>query len=118
LAALLAFGALVTPALVGRVGLGGWLFAVGSIVVARPGALVISLQRSSMAWRERGAAAWFGPKGFASVVYGLMVLESTNPSAPRIFVLTVVTVAISIVAHSSTDVIVAGWLQRHTRADD
>ncbi len=116
LAALLAFGALVTPVLVGKVGVAGWLFAVAAIVVARPVALVISLQRSTLGWREQAAAAWFGPKGFASVVYGLIVLESTNGNAHRIFVLTVITVAISIVAHSSTDVVMARWLERHIRA--
>ncbi|MHB1923873.1 MAG: cation:proton antiporter, partial [Acidimicrobiales bacterium] len=56
--------------------------------------------------------AWFGPKGFASVVYGLMVLQSHNSRAERIFLLTVVTVAVSIVAHSSTDVVVARRLGR------
>ena len=60
-----------------------------------------------MAWREQVSAAWFGPKGFASVVYGLLVLESTIPSAHRIFTLTVVTVVVSIIAHSSSDIVVA-----------
>jgi len=114
LAALLAFGTLVTPTLLGKVGVDGWLFAIAAIILARPLALVASLHRSTLAWREQAAAAWFGPKGFASVVYGLMVLESTNPNAEHIFVLTVITVAISIVAHSSSDVVVARWLERHT----
>lgn len=112
LAAILAFGALVTPSLLAGVGVGGWLFAVGALVLARPLAIVISLHRSSMAWREQVSAAWFGPKGFASVVYGLLVLESTIPSAHRIFTLTVVTVMVSIIAHSSSDIIVARWLER------
>ncbi|HVC71280.1 MAG TPA: cation:proton antiporter [Acidimicrobiales bacterium] len=114
LAALLAFGALVTPALLGGVGVGGWIFAIAAITLARPAALTISLYRSSLPWQERASAAWFGPKGFASVVYGLMVLESRNPLAERIFALTVVAVAISIVAHSSSDILVAGWLERDT----
>jgi len=116
LAALLAFGALVTPALLGSVGVGGWLFAIATITLARPVALMISLHRSTLPWQERAAAAWFGPKGFASVVYGLMVLESANPLAERIFVLTVVAVAISIVAHSSTDILVSRWLSKDVPA--
>ena len=91
---------------------GGWVFAVAAIVLARPFALGISLHRSSLGWREQAAAAWFGPKGFASVVYGLMVLASTDGEAEHIFVLTVITVALSIVAHSSSDVLVARWLEQ------
>jgi len=113
LAALLALGALVTPHLLASVGLSGWAFAVVTLVLARPAAIAISLHRSTLAWRERASAAWFGPKGFASVVYGLMVLESTNHHAQHIFVLTVAAVALSIIAHSSTDIVVARWLEKH-----
>ena len=112
LAAILAFGALVTPSLLAGVGVGGWIFAVGAIVLARPVAIVISLHRSSMAWHEQVSAAWFGPKGFASVVYGLLVLESSIHAANRIFTLTVVTVAVSMIVHSSSDIIVARWLEK------
>lgn len=112
LAALLAFGALVTPALLASVSVGGWLFACGAIVLARPVALAIALHRTPLGWREQISAAWFGPKGFASVVYGLMVLESHDPAARRVFVLTVVVVAVSIVVHSSSDVVVARWLAK------
>ncbi len=57
--------------------------------------------------REQLAAAWFGPKGFASVVYGLLVLNSGIDSADQIFHLVAITVALSILLHSSTDIIVA-----------
>jgi NhaP-type Na+/H+ or K+/H+ antiporter len=58
--------------------------------------------------REQVAAMWFGPKGFASVVYGLLVLNSGIPAADEIFHLVALTLVLSIVAHSSTDVFVAG----------
>lgn len=57
--------------------------------------------------RELFAAAWFGPKGFASMVYGLLVLHSGIPNAVEVYELVVVCIALSIVAHSSTDVPVA-----------
>ena len=115
LGALLAFGALVTPTLLGKVGAAGWIFAITAIVIARPVGIALSLYRSALGWRERAAAAWFGPKGFASVVYGLMVLESTVSGRERIFVLTVITVTISIVAHSSSDIVIARWFARSQR---
>jgi len=117
LAAILAFGVLVTPSLLAGVGIGGWIFALSAIVLARPLAIVIAMHRSRMAWREQVSAAWFGPKGFASVVYGLLVLQSSIHHANRIFTLTVVTVALSMVLHSSSDIVVARWLENNPSSD-
>ena len=50
---------------------------------------------------------WFGPKGFASVVYGLLVLDSGITAADEIFHLVALTIVLSILLHSSTDVVVA-----------
>jgi sodium/hydrogen antiporter len=105
--ALLLFGALLTPELLGGLSLGGYAAAVLAILLVRPVALLVSLLRTPLPMRERLAAAWFGPKGFSSVVYGLLVLHSAAPSAETVFRLVAVTIAISIVAHSSTDVLVA-----------
>ncbi|MDX3191748.1 cation:proton antiporter [Streptomyces sp. MN03-5084-2B] len=106
-AALLVFGALVTPERLGHLSLGGWVLAVLAIVLVRPAAMALSLLRTRMSGRERAAAAWFGPKGFASVVYGLLALQSGIPDAELVFDLVTVTIALSIVLHSSTDVPVA-----------
>ncbi|WP_218005259.1 cation:proton antiporter domain-containing protein [Actinomadura macra] len=66
LAALLVFGALLSPAFLGKVGWAGWVFAVLSLVVARPVAIWVSFLRSGLTAREQGAAMWFGPKGCRS----------------------------------------------------
>ncbi|TDB88980.1 sodium:proton antiporter, partial [Actinomadura sp. KC216] len=107
LAALLIFGALLTPAFLGEVGWAGWVFAVLALVLARPVAIWVSFLRSGLTAREQGAVMWFGPKGFASVVYGLLVLESGISAADQIFHLVAATIVLSILAHSSTDVLVA-----------
>ncbi|TDD84396.1 sodium:proton antiporter [Actinomadura darangshiensis] len=107
LAALLVFGALLSPAFLGDVGWTGWAFAVLALVVARPAAIWVSFLRSRLTAREQGAMMWFGPKGFASVVYGLLVLESGITEGDHIFHLVGVTIALSILAHSSTDIVVA-----------
>jgi NhaP-type Na+/H+ or K+/H+ antiporter len=57
--------------------------------------------------REQFAAMWFGPKGFASVVYGLLVLASGIAAADELFHLVALTIVLSILAHSSTDVLIA-----------
>ncbi|MDL4813188.1 cation:proton antiporter [Actinomadura opuntiae] len=107
LAALLVFGALISPAFLTDVGWPGWLFAVLALVLARPAAIWVSFLRSGLSTREKGAVMWFGPKGFASVVYGLLVLQSAIPAADKIFHLVAVTIVASILAHSSTDIVVA-----------
>ncbi|WP_405562982.1 cation:proton antiporter [Streptomyces sp. NBC_01180] len=106
-AALLVFGALLTPHLFNDLSVGGYVAVVLAIVVIRPASLLLSLIGTRIDRREKLAAAWFGPKGFASVVYGLLVLQSGIPHAEQAYTLIAVCIAFSIVAHSSTDVPVA-----------
>ncbi len=107
LVAILVFGALISPALLMEIGLGGYAFALLALVVVRPVALAVSFLGVRIGLREFVAAAWFGPKGFASVVYGLLVLESGIDLSEEMFHLIAVVVAASILLHSSTDVVVA-----------
>ncbi|AGL16268.1 sodium:proton antiporter [Actinoplanes sp. N902-109] len=107
LAALLVFGALISPAFLAGTSWTGWVFAIVAIFIARPVALWLSFLRSGLDMREQAAAMWFGPKGFASVVYGLLVLESGITAADHVFHLVALTIVLSILLHSSTDVVVA-----------
>ena len=110
-AALLVFGTLITPNRLSHLGWQGWLLAVVAIVLVRPASMLISLLRTPMPRSERLTAAWFGPKGFASVVYGLLVLQAGLPNGELLFDLIAVTIAMSIILHSSTDVPVAHMLR-------
>jgi NhaP-type Na+/H+ or K+/H+ antiporter len=106
-AAVLVFGALLTPAFFTGTTPGEWVVAVLALVLVRPLSVLVSLWRAGLPKRERYAAAWFGPKGFASVVYGLLVVQSGIPTASTVFELVAVTIALSMIAHSMTDVPVA-----------
>ena len=107
LAALLVFGALISTEFLAEIPWQGWVFAVFALIVARPLALAVSFLGSGLGAREQVAAMWFGPKGFASVVYGLLVIESGIPAADEVFHLVALTIVLSILAHSSTDIVVA-----------
>ncbi|ETA66253.1 cation:proton antiporter domain-containing protein [Haloechinothrix halophila] len=109
--ALLLFGALLTPNLLSHLSAMEWVLAVAIIVVVRPLAMYVSLLRTQLPWAEKFVAAWFGPKGFASVVYGLLVLRSDIPNSQLVFELVAITIALSIVLHSSTDVPIAKRLR-------
>ncbi|RDH77078.1 sodium:proton antiporter [Mycolicibacterium moriokaense] len=110
-AALLVFGALITPERLSHLGWSGWLLAVVVIIVVRPATMLLSLLRTPLTRGERLAGAWFGPKGFASVVYGLLALQSGIDDAELVFDLVAVTIALSVILHSSTDVPVARMLK-------
>lgn len=107
LAAILVFGALISLTFLGEIGVGGYVFALLTLFVVRPVAILLSFLGSRINRREWFAVAWFGPKGFASVVYGLLVLESGVVLADEMFHLIAIAVAASILLHSSTDVVVA-----------
>jgi sodium/hydrogen antiporter len=106
-AAVLVFGALLTPAFFLDLTWGEWAVALLSLAVVRPASVLVALWRAGLPRRERYAAAWFGPKGFASVVYGLLAVQSGIPAARTVFELVALTIAVSIVAHSMSDVPVA-----------
>ena len=116
LAALLVFGASISTRFLAEVPVSGYIFAILAIVAVRPVALSLSLLWSPLGWRERATAAWFGPKGFASVVFGLLILSEAKAEkmvwirADQLFHLVAICIAGSIIAHSSTDVLVARWL--------
>ncbi len=112
LAALLLFGALISPTFLGEISLSGYVFVVLALVLARPIALAFALLKAGLSRQEWIAAAWFGPKGFASVVYGLLILEAGLVRSDELFHLIAAVIALSIVAHASTDVPVARWFRQ------
>jgi NhaP-type Na+/H+ or K+/H+ antiporter len=112
LAALLVFGALISPGFLAEIPPSGYALAVLVLIAVRPIALGLALLGSELGWREWVAAAWFGPKGFASVVYGMLILKAGVARGGELFHLLALVIGASIVAHSSTDVLVARWFQR------
>ena len=107
LAALLVFGALMSLEVMHETSLADYAFVALVLFLARPVAIILSLLGSELDWQERLAAAWFGPKGFASVVYGLLILGEGLPEGQRLYHLIAFVVAFSIILHSSTDVALA-----------
>lgn len=123
LSALLVFGALISRAFLSEIPFSGYAFAALALLLARPLAIALALIRSPLDWRERLVVGWFGPKGFASVVFTLMVLmkgyrdEVNWADADRLFHLAALCIAGSILAHSSTDVLVVRWFRNADEAE-
>ena len=109
--ALLAFASLVVPEDLAGVIWPALAVAAIALLIARPLPVVGVLAPTSMSRRESFAVAWFGPKGFASVAYGVIVASSTLEGSEEILAVVTVVVLASVVLHSSTDVTVATWLR-------
>ena len=112
LGAVFLVGAVLARHLVDTAGWTAWVFGGLMLVAVRPASVAIAMLGSPLRGDERLAVAWFGPKGFASVLYSLLILRSGVPFAGELFGVATLTIGLSIVAHSSTDVLVARWIGR------
>ena len=109
LAGVFIFGALISWTFVSEIDWTGWVFAAFVLLAVRPAGMFLATIRSGLTVREFFAASWFGPKGFASAIYALLVLNSGATSASLIFHLAAIIIAVSMIVHSTTDVVVARW---------
>ena len=112
---------LVIAITLSTVSLPGWrvpAFAVFMLLVPRTVPLLLALVRTPLSMPERLVAAWFGPRGFASLLYALIVLGSGAPHRELLFQIVTATVLLSIVLHSSTDVPIAHRLAASQTGDE
>lgn len=107
LAGVLSFGALLLPEHLFQLSWQSYAFALATLVLVRPLAVGLSLVGSGLSRGETAAALWFGPKGFASVLYALWALHSGGSAMQSVFQLAALAVVFSMLAHSSTDTLVA-----------
>ena len=110
LAALLIFGAIIVPHFFKALGRWDYVFILLATFGVRPPAVAVSLIGSGLSRHEKLLAGWFGPKGFASVVYGLLILQAGLTHLAHLVALAV---AASIVVFSSTDILVGRWFEAH-----
>lgn len=110
LAALLVFGVVIAPELFTTLTAIEYGFILLAVFVVRVGAVWLSLVGSELTTKESLLTGWFGPKGFASVVYGLLIFRAGEVHVARLIA---VAVTASIVVYSSTDILIARWFQKH-----
>ena len=78
------------------------LYAVLSLTLIRMLPVYLSLAGSSVAAGDRLFVGWFGPRGLASIVFGIIILDAPVPNADPVLATIVCTVLISVVAHGIT----------------
>lgn len=86
-------------------------YAVLSLTAIRIVPVVLSLFGAGLLWETRLFFGWFGPRGLASILFALVVVEELEtPAGELIFTTVAWTVALSIVAHGLTAGAWAGHL--------
>jgi NhaP-type Na+/H+ or K+/H+ antiporter len=88
------------------------LFVPFALLIARPAAIQLSFLRAGLPGPQRWFVAWFGPKGVASMLFALFVLDSDVAGRSLIFDIAAFTILASIVAHGLTDTLGARLVER------
>ncbi len=114
LAALLVFGVVIAPQFFTRLPVLQYGFIVLAVFGVRVAAIWLSLLGSGLTARESLLAGWLGPKGFASVVYGILMHQAGLLHPAHLIALAVTA---SIVVYSSTDIFIGRWFQKYAPAE-
>jgi len=114
----LVFGIAALPLVRDQIGWRELLFAVLSLTVFRMVPVAISLIGSGMRARSVAFIGWFGPRGLATVVFGLLAVEDLEvDESLRTAISTLATaVLLSVIAHGLTSDVLAkrygAWIDR------
>ncbi len=99
----LVFGAALLPEALPHVNATIVFYAVLSLTVIRMIPTVVSLLGSGVRLPTYFFLGWFGPRGLASILFVLLILEEAEiPHGEQLFTVTVITVALSVVLHGIT----------------
>jgi NhaP-type Na+/H+ or K+/H+ antiporter len=98
-AAFAMFGAMFIPAARGHIDVAVVGNAIASLTIVRALPVAASLVGKRLGRETVAFVAWFGPRGIASILYALLVVESQLPHAQDIVAIITVTVALSVFAH-------------------
>ena len=96
----LVFGAALLPEGLERVSASVFLYAVLSLTVIRMVPIALSLMGAGLRMPTQLFLGWFGPRGLASILFVLLILEEADvPHHGELLSITVMTVALSILLH-------------------
>ena len=77
-------------------------YAILSLTLVRMVPVALALTRTGARWPTTVFIGWFGPRGLATVVFGLIAFEHGIPHANPVLTTVVVTVTLSVVLHGLT----------------
>src|SRR5215211_2928913 len=89
-------------------------FILFALLVARPAAVLLSFVGVDLPMSQKLFVAWFGPKGVASMLFALLVINSDVIHRALVFDIASFVILASILSHGLTDTVGADWLRRYT----
>ena len=99
----LVFGAAILGPVLGELTWELALYAVLSLTVVRMAPVWVALLGSGARPPTVAFVGWFGPRGIASIVFGVLLYEESDLPGERVLLLaTVFTIALSVLAHGVT----------------
>ena len=109
----LVFGAVMLPHALAHAGVEHLAYALLSLTVIRMLPILLSLVGTGVHLPTRLFLGWFGPRGLASVLFLLLIIEESDlPQRDEIFTITVLTVALSALLHGISAAPLAGTYAR------
>ncbi|MET0848027.1 MAG: cation:proton antiporter [Pseudomonas sp.] len=93
------FGALVIPRAWSSLTLNIWLYAVLSLTVIRILPVLVSLAGTRFDFETRLFIGWFGPRGLASIVFAVMILDYPLQASNTLVATAACTVLLSVLLH-------------------
>jgi len=97
------FGALMAPLALTQAGWDAWLYAALSLTVVRALPVALSLVGLRLDRSTTLFLAWFGPRGIASLLYALIVVEAASAEvAHEVVTVVAATVLLSVALHGVT----------------
>ncbi len=86
------------------------VYALLSLTVIRVVPVFLSLAGSGESVSSRLFLGWFGPRGLASIVFAIIVINAEVPGAEKIALVVICTVLMSLVAHGISANPLAKWI--------
>ena len=89
------------------------VFAVAALTLLRMAPVAIALLGANLNWRTVALIGWLGPRGLASIVFGILALDLLiEPDGSVVAGAMAITVAISVIAHGLSAGPLANWYER------
>jgi sodium/hydrogen antiporter len=98
----IAFGIGALAQIISRLTWTALLYAVLSLTVIRMGPVLLCLAGTGMRVADKLFIAWFGPRGLATIVFGVIIFNEKLPGNDTIIAVAGGTVLLSVVAHGVT----------------
>jgi len=96
------FGGIVVARLIDRVTWSAFLYAILSLTVIRMLQVFLCLTGTKTSVADKLFIGWFGPRGLATIVFAVLVLDEKVPGNDTIMLAAGWTVLLSVIAHGMT----------------